>query len=338
MWSEERLDLLLSAPSQALIEDICKINGDIMVLGAGGKMGPTQAILAKNAIEAAGIRKKVIAVSRFSDKNALELLHHNQVETISMDLADEEALKGLPDVANIIYMAGKKFGTNGNESETWSMNASLSTLVSRRFRQANIVVFSTGNIFPLVPSFSGGCTDDINPAPIGEYGMSALARERIFEFAAQEYGSKVLIYRLNYAVDLRYGVLHDLAAKIYHGEPVSLQTSCFNCIWQGYANEIAIRSLLLAQSPAYHLNVTGPETVSVRQASIMLGQYLGKKPIFEDIESDHAFLSNAGRCFETFGYPSVSVNTLIQWQAEWLLDGGRTLGKPTHFEERKGDF
>jgi len=338
MWSEEQLDQLLSEPSPALVEDMRRIDGDIMLLGAGGKMGPTQAILARRAVEAAGLNKRIIAVSRYSDPDVLNLLNSHRVETIAADLADAEALAGLPDVPNIIFMAGKKFGTNGNESETWFMNASLPTLIARRFRQARFVVFSTGNIFPLVSTSSGGCTDDVSPSPIGEYGMSALARERIFEYAAQEYGCKVLIYRLNYAVDLRYGVLHDLAVKIMRQEPISVQTSCFNCVWQGYANEIAIRSLLLADSPARHLNVTGPETLSVRQAALLLGQYLGCEPIFEGEESHIAFLSNAGHCFESFGYPSVSINTLIRWQAEWLLDGGRTLGKPTHFEERKGEF
>ena len=337
-WTEEKLNLLLTTPSQALIEDMSQIKGDIMILGAGGKMGPTLAILAKRAADAAGSEKRIIAVSRFSDKKVADLLHEHQVETVSMDLSGKDTLNALPDAANIIYMAGRKFGTQGNESETWFMNASLPTLVSRRFRDASMVVFSTGNIFPMVSASSGGCTDETPPAPIGEYAMSSLARERIFEFAAREFGSKVLIYRLNYAVDLHYGVLYDLAAKILHDEPVSLRTPCFNCVWQGYANEIAIRSLRLADSPAGHLNVTGPEIVSVRQAAIMLGQHLGHAPIFESEESDQSLLSNAGRCFATFGYPSVSVNTLIQWQAEWLLAGGHTLNKPTHFDEQQGNY
>ncbi|MEA4887881.1 MAG: NAD-dependent epimerase/dehydratase family protein [Clostridiaceae bacterium] len=338
MWTEEKLDQILTTPSQALIDDMRSMTGDIMILGAGGKMGPTLALLAKRAVKAAGVDKKVIAVSRFTDPVAVKLLQDNSIDTISLDLMAEGALDQLPDTANIIYMAGRKFGTGGNECETWSMNASLPTLVSRRFKKANIVVFSTGNIYPMMPVYSGGATEDIRPAPIGEYGMSSLARERVFEFGARKYGSRVLIFRLNYAVDLRYGVLYDLADKIMRGEPIPLGTTCFNCIWQGYANEIAIRSLKLAGTPAAFLNVTGPETVAVRYAAEQLGKYLGKAPQFEGEASDKAFLSNASHCFEQFGYPDVSLNTLIQWQAEWLLDGGRTLNKPTHFEERKGNF
>lgn len=338
IWNEEKLIDLLTKPSPNLVDDLKRIPGDIMILGAGGKMGPSMAILASRAVAAAGLDKRIIAVSRFSDTQVVQALHDHHVETISMDLGDQSALDHLPDAANIIYLAGRKFGTQGQESQTWHMNASIPTLVTRRFRTSRIVVFSTGNVFPLSPPSGGGCMDEAPLAPVGEYAMSTLARERIFEYAASQEGSAVLIYRLNYAVDLHYGVLYDLAVKILRDEPISVRMPCFNCVWQGYANEVALRSLRLAASPAAHLNVTGPETVSVRQAATLLGQHLGHVPVFEGVEGGVALLSNAGRCFEQFGYPRVTLQNMIRWQAEWLLSGGRTWNKPTHFEEQQGNF
>ncbi|NMA83743.1 MAG: NAD(P)-dependent oxidoreductase [Epulopiscium sp.] len=338
MWTEERLESLLTTPSEGLIEDIKKIQGDIYILGAGGKMGPSLALLAKNACTAAGIDKKICAVSRFSNPSIAKELNQRGIETISMDLMAEGAIDSLPYVDNIIYMAAKKFGTKGNESETWATNVMLPSLVARKFKGSKIVVFSSGNLYPMVPIHSGGSIDDSPTAPIGDYAMSTLGRERIFEYAANEYNTKVLIYRLNYAIDLRYGVLSDLANKILNDEVIDLHSGNFNCIWQGYANEVAIRSLLFASSPATRLNITGPETVSVRYAAGLLGKYLGKAPKFMGIESDTAYLNNASKCFEIFGYPSVSLNQLIQWQAEWILDGGHQLNIPTHFEEREGNY
>ncbi|MBO5315804.1 MAG: NAD(P)-dependent oxidoreductase [Clostridia bacterium] len=339
MWTEEKLNEMLTTPSAKLVDDVKKIKGDIMVLGAGGKMGPTLCILAKNAIRAAGIEKRVIAVSRFSDPVALELLHSNGVETISADLLDRDSLDALPEVENVIFMAGRKFGTDGGtEYLTWAMNATLPALVAYKFKKSNIVVFSSGNIYPIVPLSHGGCSESEKVAPIGEYAQSVLARERAFEYAAKEYGTKVFIYRLNFAVDLRYGVIFDCAKKIIDGTPISLTTPCFNFIWQGSANEIAIRGLLHCESPMKIMNVTGPETVSIKETSIKLGKYLGKEPVFEGEEGNTAYLNNAGLAMETFGYPEVSAETLIKWQAEYILDGGRTIDKPTHFEERKGSY
>ena len=338
MWTEEKLNELLTTPSEKLVSDIKRIRGDIMILGAGGKMGPTLAILAKNAIKAAGIEKRVVAVSRFSDTLALELLHSRGVETISADLLDREALDALPEVENVIYMAGRKFGTDGAEYLTWAMNSTLPAFVAEKFKGSNIVVFSSGNIYPLVSVASGGCSEDDKVSPIGEYPMSILARERAFEYASHKYGTRVFIYRLNFAVDLRYGVLYDCAKKILDGVPISLATPAFNFIWQGTANEIAIRALLHTASPMRIMNVTGPETVSIKRACEKLGKIIGKEPIFEGVEGATAYLSDASRAMELFGYPSVSAETLIRWQAEYILDGGRTLDKPTHFEERGGSY
>lgn len=339
MWTEEKLNTLLTTPSNKLVADIAKIKGDIMVLGSGGKMGPTLCILAKNAIKQAGIDKKVIAVSRFSDPAALDLLHKHGIETISADLLNQDSLNALPEVENVIFMAGRKFGTDGgSEYLTWAMNSTLPAFVAYKFRKSNIVVFSSGNIYPLVPLACGGCTEDDKVAPNGEYPMSVLARERAFEYASKQYGTNVFIYRLNFAVDLRYGVLFDCAKKILDGEPISLSTPVFNFIWQGTANEIAIRGLLHATSPMTIMNITGPETVSIKKVSEKLGKYLNKEPIFEGKEGDTAYLNDASRAMEIFGYPDVCAETLIRWQAEYILDGGRTLNKPTHFEERKGNY
>ena len=338
MWSEDKLNELLTKPSDKLVEDVKKLKGDIMILGAGGKMGPTLAILAKNAIKKAGVDKRVIAVSRFSDPIAYKYLEDNGVEIISCDLLNVEALNALPEVENVIYMAGRKFGTDGSEYLTWAMNATLPAFVAYKFRKSNIVVFSSGNLYPIVPLSSGGCTEDDKPGPIGEYAQSCLARERAFEYAANQYGTPVFIYRLNFAVDLRYGVLFDVAKRIMDGEPISLTTPCFNFIWQGTANEIAIRGLLHASVPACKMNVTGPEIVSIKHAAKKIAGYLGKEATFVGEEQPNAYIANAGRAVEMFGYPEVSPETLFKWQAEYILDGGRTLDKPTHFEERKGSY
>ncbi len=338
MWTEERLDGLLTNPSRRLVEDMARIDGDIMILGAGGKMGPSLALLAKKAIALSSTVKRVIAVSRFTDPFAVRLLEENGIEAVSTDLLEDGALDALPDAPNIIFMAGRKFGTDGQEVLTWAMNAWLPSLVARRYRNSRIVVFSSGNIYPMMPVCSGGATEETTPGPVGEYGMSCLGRERMFEYGSRTYGTPVFLLRLNYAVDLRYGVLHDIASNIAAGIPIQVSTACFNCIWQGDANEMALRSLLHARSPAVRMNITGPETVSIRQAAGALGGYLGITPVFAGEEEDMAVLSNAAKAMAMFGKPSVPLATLFRWQAEWILQGGRTLGKPTHFEERKGAF
>ncbi len=338
MWTEEKLNEMLTTPSQKLIEDMKRIKGDIMVLGAAGKMGPSLCVLAKRAVKEAGIEKRIIGVSRGSDKIAVKFMQDNGVEVIFADLLDKDKLYSLPEAENIIYMAGKKFGTDGNEWQTWAMNSTLPAFTADKFKKSNIVVFSSGNIYPIVPVYTGGCDEKCKPNPTGEYAMSCLARERAFEYAANKYGTNVFIYRLNFAIDLRYGVLYDLAEKIMNGTPISLANPCFNFIWQASANEIAIRALLHATSPATVMNITGPETVSVKKAALELGEYLGKKPVFCDDVGTDAYLNDSAAACETFGYPDVSAKTLIRWQAEWILDGGRALGKPTHFEERKGNY
>lgn len=338
MWSESKLNAMLSEPSPELVAEIQTLPGDIMILGAGGKIGPALAVMAKQAIARAGVQKKVFAVARSLDEYTRELFQAYEISVIPADLMDPADLAALPDAENIVFLAGRKFGTAGAEALTWCANASLPALVTRRFKGANIMAFSSGNVYPKVPAFSGGATETIPPAPIGEYAMSSLARERIFEYAALEYGSRVLILRLNFAVDLRYGVLFDIAKNMLEKNPVDLAPASFNCVWQGYVNEVTLRALLHTGGPAVTLNITGPETVSVAYAAKELGKYLGIAPVFSGQESETTFLNNSAACFQRFGYPKVTLGEMLQWQAQWLQQGGRNLNKPTHFEEHGGKF
>lgn len=338
MWNEAQLDQALSQPSLALIEDMKALEGDIMILGAGGKVGPTLSVMAKRAVQMSGKDRRVIAVSRFSDPFVRELLKKENVETISCELTDPEQIAALPKVKNIIFMAGRKFGTSGAECETWEMNVAVPHMVTNHFKDANYVVFSTGNIYPFAAPASGGNTEAVAPAPVGEYGITCLGRERIFEYAAKHFGAKVLNFRLCYAIDLRYGILSDLCSWILDGEAISLGVPAFNCVWQRYVNECAIRSLLHVSKDVENLNVTGPETVSVRYAAERLGALLGKAPIFRGEEGEKGILANTGKCIRLFGYPDMGIEEMMEKQAEWILSGGRKLGKPTHFEEQKGKF
>lgn len=337
MWSVEILEKLLTEPSEALICDIKAIEGDIMILGAGGKMGPSLAMLARNAVKATNINKKIIAVSRFSDKEVESELVAAGIETISCDLQDVEALYALPDCKNIIYMAGRKFGTDGNEWATWGMNATLPAFVAHKFRNSNIVVFSSGNIYSITKTENGGSLESDKVGPIGDYTQSCLARERAFEFASHKYGTKVLIFRLNYAIDLRYGVLCDIAESIIAHRPLKIETSSVTFIWQGSANEFAIRSLLHCEAPSAVLNVSG-EIVSVRDCAVKMAKMLGIEPLFEGEEQGDGYILNTDKMRAKLGKPSVDTDTLMKWQTEWLLEGLPTLGKPTHFEERHGSY
>ncbi|MDY0288490.1 MAG: NAD-dependent epimerase/dehydratase family protein [Sphaerochaeta sp.] len=338
MWGKEKLNELLTEPSERLVEDIKKIEGDIMVLGAGGKMGPTVCLLAQKAVEKAGLDKKVYAVSRFSDPAKKKELEDAGVLVLPADLQSPKELAALPQVRNIIFMAGRKFGTDGGEWQTWGMNAVVPALVCEHFKGSTFVAFSSGNIYPLVGANSGGAIESLPVDPIGEYPQSCLARERIFEYFSQTHGTKVLIFRLSYAIALEYGVISDIARKVASDQPIDLSNGCFNCIWQGDANEFAIRALLLADNPVEILNVTGPEIAGVRDTALKLGALLGKSPKFVGESNFDAYLINAGKAIARFGYPKVSLDTMIEWQAGWILDGGHNLNMPTHFEEREGSY
>ncbi len=332
------LDEYLSRPSAEVIAAMRALSGDIMALGVGGKMGPSLAALARRASDAAGVNRRVIGVSRFSSAQAAAELNRAGVETIACDLLDENALHALPDVPNIVYMAGMKFGATGNEGLTWALNAFLPGLVARRFARSRIVLFSSGNVYPFVPVGSGGCTEATPPAPVGEYAQSVLGRERVFQYFAGALGIAGVIYRLNYAVEMRYGVLHDVASAVWAGQPVDLRTGYVNVIWQGDANAVALRALAHASTPPLVLNVTGPETVSIRALAEQFGRIFGKQPRFVGAEQPDALLANAARSHALFGPPQVPLERIIHWTAEWIRGGGPTLAKPTHFNVRDGKF
>lgn len=338
MKTTEELEDRLSTPSERLIRDLHGLDGDILILGVGGKMGPSLAKLAKRGLAAAGKNLQVIGVSRFSSGSLQEELEAEGVRTVAADLLDEEALAGLPDAPNVIYMAGHKFGTTGREYFTWAMNAYLPGRVAEKYKSSRIVAFSSGNIYPFTPVAQGGASEETRPSPVGEYAQSCLGRERVFDYFSRKNGTPLLNFRLNYAIDLRYGILLEIATAVKEGRPIDLNMGMVNVIWQGDANEMAIRSLLHCGSPAVTLNVTGPETVSVRWLAERFGEALGTAPAFTGAEGETALLSNASASHRLLGYPSVSLRQMIEWTADWVLAGGETLGKPTHFQEREGAF
>lgn len=326
------------APSEELIQDISQLEGDVLILGAGGKIGPSIARLTKKALELAGKTNKVIGVSRFSEAGLAESLNADGIETIAADILEDDQLQALPDAPNVLYLAGTKFGTKDRESYTWAMNAYLPGRVAEKYRNSRIVVYSTGNVYPFVDITSGGVSEDIKPNPVGEYGQSCLGRERMFEHFSRKYNTPVLIYRLNYAIDFKYGVLLEVAKSVLADKPIDLTTGFVNVIWQSDSNEIAIRSLLHCSTPPKLLNVTGPETVSVRWLAEEFGKLFGKTPQFVNAPQQTALLSNAAESFKLFGYPKVTLKQMIEITATWLLEGGETINKPTHFQERKGQF
>lgn len=325
-------------PSDELVKDIAALNGDIIILGAGGKMGPALAILAKNAIDAAGIDKKVTAISRFREAGIQEELDGKGIRTINADLLDDAQLQSLPRAENVLYMAGLKFGSTENAPLTWAMNAYLPGRIGEKYKSSNIVVFSSGNVYPMMPVLSGGASENISPEPIGEYAQSCLGRERMFEHFAKVNKTPLLIYRLNYANDVTYGVLLEIALSVKEERPIDLNMGHFNAIWQGDANEIALRSLHHCTVPATFLNVTGPETISVRWCANEFGRLFGREPKFTGEEQPNCILNNAAESFKIFGYPKVSLKTMIELLVEWTNEGGKKLNKPTHFQERKGKY
>ena len=328
----------LLQPSPALVDDIAKLTGDIIILGAGGKMGPALAKLCKEAIDQAGVEKKVIAVSRFTEAGLQDELTAAGIEAISADLLDDAQLQALPQVKNVLYLAGTKFGTTGKESFTWAMNAYLPGRVAEKYKASNIVVFSTGNVYPLTPVVLGGATEELAPEPLGEYAQSCLGRERIFQYHSLKYNTPVLLYRLNYANDVTYGVLLEIARSVKGSKAIDLKMGNLNVIWQADANEIAIRSLLHCSVPAKPLNVTGPECLSVRWIAEEFGSLFGIQPVFSNEEQATALLSNAAECSRLFGYPKTPVKMIIRLLADWLKEGGKTIDKETHFQERTGKY
>jgi nucleoside-diphosphate-sugar epimerase len=332
---ESELEERLSRPSASLSGALAGAPGDILVLGAGGKMGPSLARMARRAVPT----RRVIAASRWSNADAAASLRAVGVETIAVDLLDPRALAQLPDAPNVVFMAGQKFGTQGNPASTWAMNAAVPAFVGERYAGARTVVFSTGNVYPLTPLARGGSREDDAPAPVGEYAYSCLARERLFTAAAIRHGTPVSIVRLNYAHDLRYGVLTDLATRLMRGAPIDRGMSGVNVIWQGDANAIALASLACASAPEpFIVNVAGTEILRVADLANALGERLGVTPTFTGDESPDALLSNASRMYSVLPDPLLPLDTLLDWVASWVRDGGRLLGKPTNFERRDGQF
>jgi len=329
----EHLEDVMSTPSADLMADLARAPGDIMVLGVGGKMGPTLARMAKRAAR----DRRVIGVARFSEAGLRARLESQGVECIAADLLSREALAALPEAPNIVFMAGRKFGSRGSEWLTWAMNAHVPALVAERFHAARIVAFSTACVYPFVSVTGGGAREALAPTPPGEYANSCVARERMFEHFSHRFGTAGRLLRLSYAIDMRYGVLHDLAAKVLAGEPVDLTMGHANIIWQGDANEWALRSLAHCTAPTTALNVSGP-VISIRAAAEGLARRLGVTPVFAGREAESAWLINCDRAGALFGKPQVSLDTLLDWTADWTSRGMDSLGKPTHYEVRDGNY
>ena len=335
---EATLDEVMSRPSDGLIESIARGSGDLLVLGAGGKMGPTTARMARRAFEAAGRDGRVIAVSRFSNPAARAGLEAAGVQTLSGDLLEPEFLRELPDGPEVVFMAGRKFGSTGAEHLTWAMNAHLPGLVARRFREARCVVFSTAAVYPFVPTGGSGADEELEPEPIGEYAQSCLARERMFEYAAHTWGTRSALIRLSYALDLRYGVLHDVGASVRDGRPVNVGMSTASVIWQGDACDLILRTLEHTTAPPLTLNVSGLEPIRIRDVAVAMGELLGVEPKFEGVETGSALFVDCGRMAGLVGEPMTPLAAVLGWTADWLRSGGRTLDRPTHFEVRDGKF
>jgi len=329
------LEDFMTEPTPALVGDLTRVPGDILILGAAGKMGPTLARMAKRAAPA----KRVIGVARFSDPAARVSLDAAGVETIACDLLDRGAVARLPKLDNIVYMAAMKFGASANAAMTWAMNVHVPAIVAETFPAARIVAFSTGCVYPFVPIASGGATEDA-PAvpPPGDYANSCVGRERMFEHFSARLGTPGRIVRLNYAIDMRYGVLHDVGSKVRDGVPIDLSMGHVNVIWQGDANAVALRCLARTTTPTSPLNVTGPQTVAVRWLAEEFGRRFGRSPVMTGTEAEAGWVSSAARMVGEFGPPRVSLESMIDWTVDWLARGGASHGKPTHYEVRDGRF
>jgi hypothetical protein len=336
--NEEQLEEVLSRPTEADILAAEELGGNVLLLGVGGKMGPSLARLIRRALDASGKTHRVIGVARFSDVQLKARLEKDGIETIRCELLEPGALSRLPDAPNVVFMAAKKFGTTGAEHSTWAMNTFLPGLVAERYRAARIVAFSSGNVYPLMPIASGGATEETPIDPIGEYAQSVLGRERLFQYGSAHWGTRVVLLRLNYAVELRYGVLVDLAWSVYNRRPIDLAMGMVNVLWQRDANSICLRSFGHCLAPPLLLNLTGPEMLSVRFIAQQFGKAFSIEPTFTGEESSTALLNNAARSIERFGYPTVGPMKLIAWTADWIRNGGKLLNKATGFQMREGEF
>ncbi|MCU0898537.1 MAG: NAD(P)-dependent oxidoreductase [Burkholderiales bacterium] len=325
----------MTTPSPALVADLARLDGDLMVLGVGGKMGPTLARMAKRAAPG----KRVIGVARFSEPGLRRSLESHGIECVPADLLDRAAVARLPRASNVVFMAGRKFGSTGREDLTWAMNVFVPALVAEAFAASRIVAFSTACVYPFVPVASGGATEDLpTTPPPGEYANSCVGRERMFQYYSRMSGTPGRFIRLSYAIDMRYGVLHDVARKVLARETIDLAMGHVNVIWQGDANEQALRSLAHCTSPTSGLNVSGPSATSIRSLAMAFGQRFGVEPRFAGREAETAWLVNTEEAQRLFGQPAVTLETLIDWTAEWVTSGKPSLGKETHYEVRDGNY
>ena len=332
------IDPRFTEPREETLSALRQCAGDVIVLGAGGKMGPSLTAMLARAVDTLGDSRRIIAVSRWSDRKAAKALGDMDVRIVECDLLDPTDVARLPDAPNVIFMAGQKFGTADRPSVTWAMNTLVPANAARRYPGARVVAFSTGNVYPLTPVASGGPTETDAVGPVGEYAMSCLGRERVFEYFSDRDGTRVAIYRLNYAIDTRYGVLLDLAQRVVAGEAIPLAMGYVNVIWQRDANRIAIECLARASAPPFVLNVTGREALSVRDLAERFGKRLGREPVFSGSEGPDALLSNATLLHTIFSPPSTTVDEMIEHIARAIEQNAPTLGKPTHFETRDGRF
>ena len=335
--SEDQLDDMLSAPTQALCESLDRLDGDLMVLGVGGKMGPTLAKLARRAVDLCGSNKQVIGVSRFNSDGLYRDLNESGIHTIHCDLLDEAAVADLPDAPNVIYLAGRKFGTQDDAAFTWAMNTYVPALVGRRFRDSRIVALSTGNVYPLSPVTSPGPARPTRSARLGNTRSRAWGASGSSSTSPSRYRTPMALVRLNYAVELRYGVLLDIARKVRFGQPIDLANGYVNIIWQRDANEAILRCLEICKSPPEVLNLAGP-MVSVRELAERFGRCFGLSPVFEGRETDTALLSDGSKAERLFGPATVCLDALIKWVAHWVLLGGKVHDLPTHYEQRQGQY
>lgn len=334
----EELENHLSEPTSGVVETMSRLKGDIIVLGAAGKMGPTITRMIKRGSDAAGIDRKVIAVSRFSSPDEAAKLEAAGIDVIKGDIFDENLLNSLPDAPNVLFMVGMKFGSVGAEAMTWGVNTFLPGMVCKKYRSSKIVAFSSGNVYKFVPVTSGGSSESSPVEPIGEYAMSVLGRERIFEHFSKTLDIPVSIIRLNYAVELRYGVLVDIAQKVWAGEPVDVSNGHVNVIWQTDANAMTLQAFDKAANPPFILNVSGPEFLSVRKVAERYGEMMGKSVTVQGTENTDALLSNGSLGYELFGAPKTNTQQMMEMIAGWVMQGGESIGKPTHFETRDGKF
>jgi nucleoside-diphosphate-sugar epimerase len=329
-----QLDDLLSTPTDALARDLDRVPGDLIFLGVGGKMGPTLARMAKRAVPA----RRIVGVARFSQPGLRDELSAHGIECIEADLLSRDALARLPDAPNVVFMAGRKFGSTGSEWLTWAMNAHVPALVAERFARSRIVAFSTSCVYPYVRVAGNGAVETDPPtAPPGEYANSCVARERLFQHFSHALGTPGRLIRLSYAIDMRYGVLHDVARKVLAREPVDLTMGYANVIWQGDASEWTLRSLAHCTMPTSPLNVSGPK-LRVRDIATALGTRLGIAPVFAGEEAPTAWLVDCSEANRLFGPPRVPLDAMLDWTADWVARGGSSLGKPTHFETRDGTY